>query len=229
MVCRLYVFRHAETFDNRRGVFSGWRDSELTPEGIFQAQEIAKQLRQCKIDYAFTTHLKRARQTLKIVLAAHPPIPIFADDRLIERCYGLLQGRSKKKMAREYPEFYEKFHRGYFSVPPEGESLEMVEKRVMSFLEQFKEWLKQNQGNVAISCHNNSIRPFRRVFENLSLTQMCTLESPQNRAFIYDLDLGSLGFLHPKQKACKAEWEGVLFSKHVKLATASQNPLKKYY
>jgi 2,3-bisphosphoglycerate-dependent phosphoglycerate mutase len=224
----LFVFRHAETYDNRRGVFSGWRDSGLTAEGFFQAQKIAKQLGGCKIDYAFTSHLKRARQTLKIVLEAHPPIPVFIDDRIIERCYGLFQGRSKKKVALGDPEFYEQFHRGYYSAPPEGESLEMVEKRVKAFFEQLKEWLKQNPGNVAISCHNNSIRPFRRIFENLSLTQMCKLESPQDRALVYELDLGNLGLFYPK-KAFKADWEGVLVSKLMKPATAFQNPLKKYY
>jgi 2,3-bisphosphoglycerate-dependent phosphoglycerate mutase len=229
MLCKLFVFRHAETFDNNRGIFSGWRNSGLTPKGEFQAEEIARQLRRYKIDYAFTSHLKRARQTLKIVLETHPPIPVFIDDRLIERCYGLLQGRSKKKLAHEDPEFYERFHRGYYLAPPEGESLEMVEKRVMSFFEQFREWLKQRPGNVAISCHNNSIRPFRRLFENLSIAQMCKLESPQDQALTYDLDLGDLNLLYPKQRAFKADWKGVLISQHIKLATDSQNPLKKYY
>jgi 2,3-bisphosphoglycerate-dependent phosphoglycerate mutase len=229
MICKLFIFRHAETYDNSNGIFSGWRDSELTPKGVVQAQEIARQLRHCKIDCAFTSHLKRARQTLKIVLETHPPIPIFVDDRLIERCYGLLQGRSKKRVADENPEFYAQFHRGYYAAPSEGESLEMVEKRVMAFFGQFREWLKQHPGNVAISCHSNSIRPIRRVFEKLSLTHMCKLESPQDRALIYDLDLGNSGLQHPKQKAFTAVWEGVLVAKQMKLATNLLNPLKRYY
>ncbi len=162
------------------------------------------------------------------MLQAHPPIPVAVDDRIIERCYGLLQGRRKEIVASRNPEYYERFHRGYNLAPPEGESLEMVEKRVMSFLEQLKEWLNQNPLNVAISCHNNSIRPFRRVFENLSLAEMCNLVSPQNHALIYDLDLGSLGLLCPKQKT-SVDWDGVKFSNHMKLATDPQNPLKKYY
>jgi len=227
MKCKLFVFRHAETRDNRREIFSGWRDSELTSRGVLQAHEIAKQLMCCKIDYAFTSHLKRARQTLKIVLEAHPLISVFVDDRLIERCYGLLQGRSKKKVERAGPDFYARFHRGYYLAPPEGESLEMVDKRVRAFFSQFREWLTRNPGNVAISCHSNSIRPFRRVFENLSLTEMCQIESPQDRALIYDLDLGDLGF--SKQIGAKADWEGVLVPKQLRLATDSQNPLRQYY
>jgi bisphosphoglycerate-dependent phosphoglycerate mutase len=41
-------------------VFSGWRDSELILKGLLQAQEIAEQLKQHRIDYAFASHLKRA-------------------------------------------------------------------------------------------------------------------------------------------------------------------------
>ena len=103
MSCKLFVFRHAETFDNRRGIFSGWRDSDLTSKGIAQVQKIAEQLRLYRIDYAFPSHLKRARKTLEIVLEAHSPVSGFADDRLIKRCLGLLQGKSKGTIAHENP------------------------------------------------------------------------------------------------------------------------------
>ena len=229
MSCKLFIFRHAGTTDNSRGIFSGWRDPDLTLKGLSQAQKIAEQLKRYQIDYAFTPHLKRARKTLEIVLQGHPSTPVFIDDRLIERCYGLLQGKDKRKMENENPDYYAQIHRGYGFVPPEGESLEMVEKRVISFLEQLKDWLKQNPGNVAISCHNNSVRPFRRFFENLSITQMCKLETPQDRALVCDLDLGNLSLICPKQKVFKTYWKGVLISKRIKLATDSQNPLKKYY
>ncbi len=230
MSCKLFVFRHAETFDNRHEVFSGWRDSDLTLKGLAQAQDIAEQLKQYRIDFAFTSHLKRARKTLKIVLQNRPQVPVFIDDRLIERCYGLLQGKNKRKIMHENPEWYAQIHRGYGFVPPEGESMGMVEKRVISFLNQLSEWLKQNPGNVAISCHNNSMRPFRRIFENLSISQMCELENPQNRASVCDLELGSnLTLVSKKQKTVKPYWNGVRISRSIKLASDSQNLLKKYY
>ena len=229
MKCKLFVFRHAETTDNRRAIFSGWRDSEITSRGLFQARQIAKQLSHCRINYAFTSHLKRARHTLKIVLESHPPIPVFVDDRLIERCYGVLQGRSKRRIERVDPNFYARFHRGYYLAPPQGESLEMVNRRVMAFLSQLEGWLTRNPSNVAISCHSNSIRPFRMFFENLSLTEMCQIESPQDRALIYELDLGDSGLINPKQEGGRAEWESVMVPKKLRLATESQNPLSKYY
>jgi len=229
MSCQLFVFRHAETFDNDRGIFSGWRDSELTLEGLAQAQKIAEQLKRYRIDYAFTSHLRRARKTLEIVLEAHPSVPVFVDDRLIERCYGLLQGRSKREVAGENPNWFAQIHRGYELAPPKGESLRMVEKRVLSFLEQLREWLGQNPGNVAISCHGNSIRPIRRVFEHLSIEQMLQLENPQDRAMIYALQLRNLRSERLKERLSIQNWKGVLVSRQVKLATDPLNPLKKYY
>ena len=136
---------------------------------------------------------------------------------------------NKKKMAKENPDYYAQIHRGYSFVPPGGESLEMVEKRIISFLEQLTEWLKQNPGNVAISCHNNSMRPFRRVFENLSIGQMCKLENPQDRASVWDLELGNWSLISKKQKIFKLYWKGVRILRNIKLASDSQNPLKKYY
>jgi 2,3-bisphosphoglycerate-dependent phosphoglycerate mutase len=229
MICKLFVFRHAETFDNSRGIFSGWRDSELTSKGIVQAQKIAEQLKRYRIDYAFTSHLSRAQKTLEIVLHAHPAVPVFVDDRLIERCYGLLQGKSKRKLEDSNPEWYAQFHRGYELAPTEGESLRMVENRVISFLKQLKNWLGQAPGNVAISCHSNSIRPIRRIFENLSLEQMLQLETPQDYAMIYELQLHNSSGRRLLGESNMQNWESLLVSRRVKLSTDPLNPLKKYY
>lgn len=229
MICRLFVFRHAETTDNSRGIFSGWRDPKLTLKGLSQAQEIAEQLRGDKIDYAFTSHLKRARKTLEIVLETHPTVPVFTDDRLIERCYGLLQGKSKRKVADERPEWFAKIHRGYDFPPPEGESLKMVENRTLPFLLQLKEWLRQNPGNIAISCHGNSLRPIRRVFEHLSLRQMLEIENPQDRAMAYALNVHGVNIESSRSRTTRADWKGILIPRQVKLATDQRNSLKKYY
>jgi 2,3-bisphosphoglycerate-dependent phosphoglycerate mutase len=229
LICNLFVFRHAETTDNSRGIFSGWRDPELTLKGLSQAQEIAEQLKREKIDHAFTSHLKRARKTLEIVLEKHSGTPVFTDDRLIERCYGLLQGKSKRKVAKERPEWFAQIHRGYDFPPPEGESLKMVENRTLPFLVQLEEWLQQNPGNVAISCHGNSLRPIRRVFEHLSLKQMLQIENPQDRAMSYALHVHGVNIGSPRKSTVKTKWEGIMVPPQVKLATDQRNPLKIYY
>ena len=229
VLCNLYVFRHAETTDNADAIFSGWRDPDLTPKGFLQAQEILEQLKHEKIDYAFTSHLKRARRTLEVVLEAHPDVPIFVDDRLIERCYGLLQGQSKIEVSKDRPEWFAKVHRGYDFPPPEGESLRMVEKRTDSFVVQLQSWLKENPSNIAISCHGNSLRPIRRIFEHLSLKQMLQLENPQDKAMNYALNIHSITIQSETKSVDEIAWCGVLVPNDVELASDFRNPLKKYY
>jgi bisphosphoglycerate-dependent phosphoglycerate mutase len=61
----------------------------------------------------------------------------------------------------------------------------MVEKRVLSFVEDLLSLMKREKTNVVISAHNNSMRPFRRHFENLTTKQMMDLENPYNKYFDY--------------------------------------------
>jgi 2,3-bisphosphoglycerate-dependent phosphoglycerate mutase len=228
MKSRLFVFRHAETKDNARGIFSGWRDTELTAKGLLQSQAIKEQLKKEHIDCAFTSHLKRARKTLRIVLEEHPDVPVITDDRLIERCYGLLQGTSKKKLEKTNPDWYIKVHRGYDFPPPKGESLKMVENRTLPFITQLNDWLKINPSNVAISCHGNSMRPIRRFLENLTLQQMLQLENSQDCAMSYSLKFENTKHTNLKNPTI-SDWKGILIPNHVRLATDNQNPMKKYY
>ncbi len=229
MICKLFVFRHAETTDNSRSLFSGWRDPVLTSKGLLQAQEVAEQLSKEKIDYAFTSHLKRARKTLEIVLKKHNDVTVLVDDRLIERCYGELQGKSKRKLAAERPEWFARVHRGYDFPPPEGESLKMVENRTLPFLVQLEAWLHRNPGNVAISCHGNSLRPIRRVFEHLSLQEMLRIENPQDQAMLYALQIHSIKIENGSERNPIATWKEIMVPSKVKLATDPRNPLNKYY
>ncbi len=229
MICNLFVFRHAETSDNSNHIFSGWRNPDLTSKGIAQAQEVAEQLKGEKIDYAFTSHLKRAQRTLEIILKQHEQIPVIVDDRLIERCYGTLQGKNKLKVAAEKPEWFAKVHRGYDFLPPEGESLKMVESRTLPFIMELEMWLKQNPTNVAISCHGNSMRPIRRVFEHLSLKQMLQIENPQDHAMEYALHMHQVKIDNNQPDNHPTAWHPVIVPSSVKLATDPKNPLRKYY
>ena len=227
MKYKIFVFRHAETYDNKRDLFSGWRDSTLTLKGITQAKEIALQLRQEQIDFAFTSHLKRACNTLNIVMKPHPKIPVFIDDRLIERCYGQYQGKSKFRVARINPERFALIHRGYDVIPPSGESLRMAENRVLSFLKQLKKWLMCTPGNIAVSCHSNSMRAIVRYFEKLTVKEMLQKEFLQNKAKIF-----TLSFTNPTEKSysnTKPVWKGRVISSKVKLASDPRNVLKRFY
>ncbi|NOY15098.1 MAG: histidine phosphatase family protein [bacterium] len=176
----LYIFRHAQSYDNIRRIFSGRRNSRLTPAGLKQAQELAEKLRGEKIDLFITPPLKRCRQTLDVVKKYHPQADMLVSKDLLERDYGDLTGKSKLKMMKLYPKKAVLWRRSWDVPPPNGESLKMVwQNRIKPFL---KNWLipkmKQEKINVGWSATNNTMRLVRMYFEGLSIKDMLKLENP---------------------------------------------------
>lgn len=186
---KIFLFRHAQTVFNKKKYFTGWIDSKLTPFGRLQAKILSKKLEDKEIDVAFCTSLSRSRDTLMEVIKKHPECRfVFIDDRMIERSYGRLSGTSHAKYEREHsPAELHKVRRDYNYVPPEGESIRMVEVRVKSFIRDLIAFMKKNKVNVAISAHGNSMRPFRRYFEKLTIKQMMELENPWDDYFEYSI------------------------------------------
>lgn len=187
MKLHVYIFRHGETYYNRSKRFTGWMNSRLTPRGINHANMIAEKLRKKKFQIAFKTSLSRSSDTLKIVLKYHSECKrVIVDDRMIERSYGALHRRFHKTVIEQYGKRqFDIWHRSYDVPPPKGESIRMVEKRVLSFIEDLIILMKKEGVNVAISAHGNSMRPFRRYFETLTLKQMMKLENPYDKYFEY--------------------------------------------
>jgi 2,3-bisphosphoglycerate-dependent phosphoglycerate mutase len=188
--CHIYIFRHGETYYNRSKRFTGRINSRLTPVGIKQSELIAKKLKNKELKIAFQTSLSRSSISLKIVLRNHPECKrIITDDRIIERSYGDLEGRYHKTIIQKFgKKQFEIWHRSYDTPPPRGESFEIIEKRVLSFIQDLLMLMKKEKSSVIISAHNNSMKPFRRYFENLTIKQMMSLENPQTTYFDYTLD-----------------------------------------
>ncbi len=216
MYCRIYLFRHGQTYFNKNHYFCGRRNSNLTPRGIKDAKRVAKMLKSKKIDVAYRSTLKRSKDTLMYVLKYHPECKkIIIDDRMIERSYGRLQGKSHKHFAdkvgkKDYKmllhwhmidnlhgkrreKFIERMgatelqtvRRSYDIPPPQGESVKDVEARVKPFIRDLLRKIKKEKINVAISAHGNSMRPFRKHFEKLTRSEMMHLENPWDEYFEY--------------------------------------------
>lgn len=185
----MFLFRHAQTFYNRDKFFTGWKDSKLTRFGLEQANTVANKLKTKKFEVAIHTHLSRSIDTLDAVLKHHPECThIFNDDRMIERSYGDLSGSSHKEYASKYgEEKLQILRRDYNNKPPNGENMPMVEKRVFGFMDELFPWMRKNKVNVAISAHGNSMRPFRRRMERLTIGQMMKLENPWDDYFEYKI------------------------------------------
>ena len=190
MKLHIYLFRHGETNFNRSKRFTGLVNSRLTPKGIEQANLVAEKLKEKTFQIAFKTSLSRSSNSLKIVLKYHPECKkVIVDDRMIERSYGDLARKHHKTIIKKYgKKQFDLWHRSYDVPPPGGESLRMVEKRVLSFVKDLLTLMKRRKVNVAISAHNNSMRPFRRYFENLTINEMMALENPYDKYFDYTIE-----------------------------------------
>lgn len=128
----IYLFRHGQTNFNRDGRFTGWLDSRLTNKGKKQAQKIAKNLKNKKIQIAFYTRLMRSQETLAPVLKFHPECEkLIKDDRMIERNYGILNGST-------HEDFIKKIGHKEYNLLIQGDAIENLSlkdrKRVERFL-----------------------------------------------------------------------------------------------
>jgi len=189
MDLKIYLFRHGQTYFNESKRFTGWKDSGLTKNGVKSARIIAGKLKNKKFQVAFQTRLSRSKDTLKEVLKYHPECKKkITDDRMIERSYGGLEGKSHKTIINEKgKKQFDIWHRSYNTSPPGGESIKIVEGRVNSFIKYLIKYMKKNKINVAISAHGNSMRPFRKHFEGLSNERMMKLENPYDKYFEYKI------------------------------------------
>jgi 2,3-bisphosphoglycerate-dependent phosphoglycerate mutase len=185
----IYLFRHGQSEFNLSKTFTGWLDARLTPLGIEQAKALGEMLKDKKIDLAITSRLSRAQDTLKEVLAFHPECQeTLIDDRIIERSYGDLSGHTHAETLEKYgQEQFDKWHRGWDELINNGETLAMVEIRVAEFINDLKaKYAGQNLG-IAISAHGNSIRLFRKIMENASITDTVSWTITYDKYFEYHI------------------------------------------
>jgi 2,3-bisphosphoglycerate-dependent phosphoglycerate mutase len=183
----LYIFRHGQSEDNAEMIFSGWRDPKLTDKGIEQALDLAKILKDKKIDYLISSDLVRAIDTMKYSMSLNmgaKNLQIHTDPRIRERSYGDLQGTSKLELFLEDEELCNEYRRSYYKRAHNGENLEDVVLRVKDFIEEIIPFMKEKHYNIAVSCHGNSIRGFRQYFENLDTEEVSKIETPLGSDYI---------------------------------------------
>ncbi len=185
---KIYIFRHGQSTYNKAKKFTGFHNPPLTKLGKKQSKIIAKKLKNKNFQIAFQTRLKRSKQTLKEVLKYHPGIKIIEDNRLIERNYGLLNGSSHKDFIKNYGiKRFNKIHRDFNTRPPKGESFADVEIRVKSFIRDLKKLMKNQEVNVAISSHGNSLRLFRKIMEKAPIKTASKWKIPYDKVFAYKI------------------------------------------
>ena len=166
----ILLIRHGQSEWNKLNLFTGFKNIELSEQGIEEANKAGQNFKNLDIKFniVFTSELKRAQETAKIILQnldqwnfLNNEGKIISNINLNERDYGDLTGLNKKETADKFgEEQVHKWRRGYSDQPPNGESLEDVVRRVTKYFEEvIKPAIQSNENdNILIAAHGNSLR-----------------------------------------------------------------------
>jgi 2,3-bisphosphoglycerate-dependent phosphoglycerate mutase len=192
----LVLVRHGQSEWNLKNLFTGWKDPDLTELGVQEAKTGGKALKDYGIafDIAFTSALKRAQNTLKLVLdeVGQPGLETIRDQALNERDYGDLSGLNKDDARAKWGE--EQVHiwrRSYDIPPPGGESLRDTGARVWPYyLTEILPRVLAGQ-KVLVAAHGNSLRSLVMVLDRLSKEQILALNLATGVPMVYKLKADS--------------------------------------
>ena len=192
----LVLVRHGESEWNKKNLFTGWRDIDLTDNGIAEARAAGRKLKAqgIRFDVAFTSALKRAQRSLDFILEemGQKNLPVIRDQALNERDYGDLSGLNKDDArARWGADQVHLWRRSYDVAPPGGESLKDTAARVLPYYVQ--EILPRviRGENVLISAHGNSLRALLMVLDRLSGEEIVKRELATGVPLVYRLNADS--------------------------------------
>jgi 2,3-bisphosphoglycerate-dependent phosphoglycerate mutase len=188
----LVLVRHGQSDWNLKNLFTGWRDPDLTPQGVEEAKAAGRALKAkgLHFDLAFTSALTRAQHTLALILGelGQSAMPVTRDAALNERDYGELSGLNKDDARKRWGE--EQVHiwrRSYDVPPPGGESLKDTLARTLPYFvtDILPEVLAGK--TVIVAAHGNSLRSICKVLNRLDNEAILGFEIATGVPMIYRL------------------------------------------
>ena len=214
---KLVLVRHGQSIWNLENKFTGWTDVGLSDKGVKEAIDAGKTLKKLgyTFDVAYTSLLKRAQDTLNIILKELDlNIEINKTYKLNERHYGALQGLNKDETRKKYGEEQVRLWRRsaevrppaltkddprypgngpiYKDIPeselPLTENLVDTIKRVVSYYESTIIPVLILGKKIIIVAHGNSLRGLVKYLDNLSDEEVMDLEIPTGAPLVYELD-----------------------------------------
>ena len=218
MTAKLVLLRHGFSEWNKENRFTGWKDVDLAPEGIAEAKEAGRLLKEAGFgfDVAYTSVLKRAIRTLWTVQDELDLmwIPVIKDWRLNERHYGALQGLNKAETVKQYGEEQVKIWRRSYDIPPpalkqsderhpkhdpryaglkakELPATESLKETVARFVPYYKAKIlpaMQRGERVLIVAHGNSLRALVKHLDGMSEEAIVALNIPTAVPLVYEFD-----------------------------------------
>ena len=212
---KLVLVRHGQSMWNLENKFTGWTDVDLSEQGIEEARNAGKLLKEkgYTFDLGYTSVLKRAMNTLDLILEEMgESIEIRRSYKLNERHYGALQGLNKAETAEKYGADQVKLWRRSSNVRPPELSLddprypgndpkyagidnlpttENLEDTIVRVVDYFENEIKkelENGRNIIIAAHGNSLRALMKYLDNLNEEEVLALELKTGSPVCYELD-----------------------------------------
>lgn len=215
---QLVLLRHGESISNRDGHFTGWNDVELSPKGELEAERAGRLLKETgfKFDMCFTSELKRATDTLRIVLSAMGlnETAVRRSWRLNERHYGALEGIGPLSAIRKFGVRPILDSQLRFNSPPppldpcdarfpgnqlryscvDKSELPLAESMQQALLRVLPYWRETispeilHGQRVLIVAHKHILRALIMQLDSLSITQLIKLSIANGRPLVYELD-----------------------------------------
>ncbi len=140
--CNVYLVRHPEVENHEKNVFNGTIDVSLSRRGFEQLEILYRYFKDKQLGYVYSSPMKRCRMLAEKFKGM---CKVVLDDRLRERGFGIFESMSWKDIEKAYPVQAKDFLNDPFNYRPKGgESFKDVEKRVSSFLKEFKDGMDKN-------------------------------------------------------------------------------------
>ena len=197
----LVLIRHGQSQWNLENRFTGWVDVPLTEAGRDEARRGAALIRELRFDRAFTSALRRAQETLDIVLEVigQRDLPVEQDRALNERHYGALQGLDKAETTRKYgDEQVRIWRRSYDVAPPKdkttwnpdgvSESLKDTAARTLPYFNAKILPLVKAGQTILVVAHGNSLRSIVMSLDQLTKEQVLELNIATGPPILYEIN-----------------------------------------
>tara|TARA_Y100001970_G_C14225823_1_gene855602 strand:- start:625 stop:1230 length:606 start_codon:yes stop_codon:yes gene_type:complete len=190
-MAKLVLVRHGQSEWNKRNLFTGWKDPDLTEKGAQEARDAGKLLKKkgIKFNIAFTSNLIRAQNTLTIILKELDQNNIKNERNvaLNERNYGELAGLNKDDARKKWgDEQVQQWRRSYHTPPPGGESLKDTADRVLPYFKKNITSKIKEGSSILIVAHGNSLRALVMYIESIKPEDIVSLEIKTGVPLIYN-------------------------------------------